>query len=130
MAHAELTRARTTRAYWCFLVWGAFLIVFVAVALFTAGLPFGERQAAVTLVGIFGGFPAAIVALLGLFNALMVWRVPLIRLLLLVTVILSPAVFSDFFREPWTSLIALAYGLIVMGVSVRGLYALRQPNAA
>jgi hypothetical protein len=123
-------RARTTRAYWCFLTWGAFLIVFVAVALFTAGLPFGERQAAVTLVGIFGGFPAAIVALVGLFHALMVWRVPLIRLLLLVTVILLPVVFSDIFREPWTSLIALAYGLIVVGVSVRGLFGLRTPHAA
>ena len=130
MADAEITRARTTRAYWCFLVWGAFLIIFVVVGLFTAGLPFGERQAAVTIVGIFGGFPAVVVALVGLFHALMVWRVPLIRLLLLASVILFPVIFSDVFREPWTSLTALAYGLMVAGVSVRGLFGLRTTHAA
>src|SRR5947199_303002 len=71
----EIMRTRTRRAYWCFLVWAAFLIIFVAVAFLTAGLPSGERQAAVSLVGIFGGPPAAVVALIGLFHALMVWRV-------------------------------------------------------
>ena len=124
-----VTRARTRRAYRCFLAWGTFVIVFGALALLTAPLAFGERQAAVTLVGIFAGVPAAIALLVGLFHALMVWRVALIRLLLLVTVVLLPVVFTDLFREPWSSMIAVGYGLIVIGASVRGLLMLRT-NAA
>jgi magnesium-transporting ATPase (P-type) len=118
-----VTQVRTKRAYWCFLIWGAFVISFGAVVLY----PANERQAVATLVGIFFGVPAAIAALIGLFHGLMVWKVALIRLLLLATVTVMPMLFSDLFGEPWTSIIAAGYGVLVLAVSVRGL---RGPRTA
>lgn len=127
----ELTRARTKRAYRSFLALGVFLVIIAAGLLGTAGRPFHEQQGYGMMLGLFAGVPAAIALVIGMFHALMVWRVTLIKLLLLPTMIVLVLFFTnelrstDFPASPWGEVIAACYVLLVIVVSVRGLLGLR-----
>jgi hypothetical protein len=73
--------------------------------------------------------PASIVILIGLFHALMVWRVPRVRFLLIATILL-PVIVTDLFGEPWTSVIAATYGLVVIFTALQGLASLRRATVS
>ena len=84
-----LTRSRTTRAYVCFLASGAAMVALVPLGYFIQSLPAQSQQGASAALGFFGGVPTAIVFLAAIFHALMVWRVALIRILLLASLTLG-----------------------------------------
>ena len=119
--HAEaLTRARTRRVYFCFLAWGAFVLLAAVVAIVSE--PYLE------VVGILGGIPVGIVAVIGLFHMLMVWRVRLVQVLLLATVLVGALVAAPV-PDIWFAVIAGVYGLGVMVISVGALRGLSRGAA-
>jgi len=121
-----ITRARIRRTYCFFMPWAAFVLVASVVGMIAPDV--------VEVVGIAGGLPAGIFALLAVFHGLMVWRVPLVALLLSVTLLLALVVAcSELLPAAWSSAIepsiigvAIAYGPIALGVSIRGLLSLRR----
>lgn len=127
----KLARARTRRAYQCFPV--GLLTAIVSVGLLAiAGRPFDEQQGYGMMMGMLGGVPAAIALVIGLFHALMVWRVALIRVLLVSTAVVLGLFFANeifstnFPPDPWGDVIAVSYALLVIVVSARGLLDLRR----
>lgn len=78
------------------------------------------------MLGIFGTLPAVIALVIGTLLALTVWRVRLIQILLVATVLLFGAValevvISTRWTDIITTIIAAGYGLLVIGVAVRSL---------
>lgn len=132
----RITQKRTTRAYWCFLVWGSFAICLGLTELGTAAEPLHVKQGWGMLVGLVGGIPAVIALLVGLFHAAMVWRQKLIKLLLLATAGFAALFASDllldtaFFTVPQGDIISIGYGLMAIVISVRGLAGLRRSSAS
>jgi magnesium-transporting ATPase (P-type) len=116
----ELTQARTRRAYLCFLAWGAFVSLAAAVAIVSE--PYLE------LVGFLGALPVGIVAAVGLFHALMLWRVRLIQALLIVTILVIAVVGS--LPDRWAAVIAAGYGLGIILITVQGLRSLHRGAAS
>jgi hypothetical protein len=127
----ERTRVWTRRAYRCFLTLGVLGILMAAVFLGIAKLSSTEQQGWGMCAGLFGGVPAAIAFLVGTFHALMVWRATLIRVLLLATVIVLSCFFADEIHStpllvaPWDNVVVIAYCLLVIAVSARGIRGLR-----
>src|SRR5262245_26589968 len=77
----ERTRKRARRTYLCFLVCGVFLLVSMVVL--SLAPDYFE------ILGIFVAPFVAIVGLVGLFQALMVWRVARVRSLLVLTLLVA-----------------------------------------
>jgi hypothetical protein len=123
----ERIRAWTRRAYWCFLVWGAFLILSMAVVYRIERLPAEQKEGGAALFGFLVGVPAGIVFLVGAFHAVMVWHGRWIRLLLVSTAVAAGFFFLDDYRTdplvvaPWDSVAGGVYALIVLVASICGL---------
>jgi len=118
----EVIRARARRAYVCFLAWGIFVSLAAAVAIVSE--PYLE------VVGIFGAIPVGIVAAIGLFHTLMVWRVRLIQILLLATFLLGALAAMASLPDMWVAVIAAGYGLGVIMITVQGLRGLHRGAAS
>jgi hypothetical protein len=118
--HAEeLIRKRTRRVYVCFLGWGIFLCVVAAVAIVSEPM--------LEFVGIFGAIPVTIIAVVGLFNALMVWRARTIQILLLATILFAGVLAAvPTLSNAWSAVMGGAYGLGVIVIAVHGLHSLRE----
>ena len=129
----EPTRTRARRAYLCILVWGIFIVVVSLMVPLFSKSSVAVQQGMGMLAGFLLGVPVTIVFLVGLFHALMVWHLPMIKLLLLLTV----AFFALFFigeslptpdvTGPWDVLIGVVFGLSFAAIAARGLLGLRQP---
>ena len=123
----ERILAWTKRAYWCFLVWGVFLILCVPVLHRIERLPADQREGGAALFGFLAGVPAGIVLLVGVFHAVMVWRGRWIRLLLCPTAVAAGFFFLDEYRTdplvaaPWDSVAGGVYALVVLVASICGL---------
>ena len=118
----ELVRARTRRAYLCFLLVGGFVSFVATVALISE--PYVE------VVGIFGAMPVGIVGAIGLFHAFMLWRVRSIQALMLAAILFPGAIqIADFLPKVWGELFVTGYGLGVMVATFRGLRRLGRETA-
>jgi len=123
----ECIRAWTKRACWCFLVWGAFLILCVPILYRIERLPVDQQQGGAALFGLLAGVPVGIVFVVGVFHAVMVWRGRLIRLLLIPTAVAAGFFFLDEYRTeplvaaPWDSVAGGVYALIMLVASICGL---------
>jgi hypothetical protein len=128
----ERIRAWTKRAYWCFLVWGAFLILCVPVLYRIERLPANQQEGGAALFGFLAGVPAMIVFLAGVFHAVMVWRGRWIGLLLFSTAVVAGFFFLLEFRTeplevaPWDSVGGGIYAVVVIVASICGLRQLRR----
>lgn len=108
-----LVRARTGRTYLFFACVGAFVLLAATVAIIS--------EPAVAAVGMLGGPPIAIVAVVGFFHALMVWRVRLVQILVL-SILILPLALVPLDSVPFllVKIVAAAYGLGVVIATVRG----------
>jgi hypothetical protein len=129
----ERIRAWTKRAYWCFLVWGAFLILSVPLLYRIERLPAEQQEGGTAMFGFLLGVPAVIVFLVGAFHAVAVWRGKWVRLLLFPTAVAAGFFFylDDFRTEPldvapWDTAGAGVYALVVLVASISGLRQLRR----
>lgn len=117
---AEATiRNRTRVVRTCFGIWGCFFALFLLVELATSSMEFAEQQGLAMLAGLLV-LPAAVVMLVGLFHAAMVWRDRSALALVVASAVCLPFIFSGFFREPWTSLIAAGYAIFLISAWWRG----------
>ena len=124
---------RARRVYLCFMHWGSFVLVVSAVLLITARASFTTQQVVQMGVAFAGGLPAVVVLLIGTFRALSLWREALIRLLLIATMTLVLCfIFADSLAvsDSWLDMITIGYGLLVVGVSLRGLRGLGRSAAS
>jgi len=113
-----LTRRRARSVYTCFLICGVFALVFVGVVALAPD--YAE------LLGLWVAPWAAVAGLVGLFNALMTWRVPRVRTLLLLTlfvVVSSVFIFAtlDVVPHSWVTGMNILGGVMFVG---SGLYAI------
>jgi len=120
-----LTRKRARSVYACFLICGVFAPVFVGVVVLAPDYA--------VFLGLLVAPWVALAALAGLCNALMTWRVPRVRALLLLTVfVVVSSVLSfvtiDLAPASWVpgvnvfgEVMFVGSGLYAIGVSLRGL---------
>ena len=113
-----LTSSRTRRTYFCFVAWGVFVLLGATVALVSE--PYLE------VVGILGAIPIGIVTAVGLFHALMVWRVGTIQILLLATIVLGALVAGVSLPDMWVAVIGALYGFGVIVIASQGLHRLNR----
>ena len=126
-------RKRARIAYICFLIWGIFLASLQAVEYVSAGRPLYAGQVWGMLVTFYIGPPAIIALIVGVGYALGVCReMRLIKFLLLATaaVVLPFVAFDALNRWPVSEIVINVifgvYSLVVIGLSIRGLFCLVQ----
>jgi hypothetical protein len=76
-------------------------------------------------VGILGALPVAIVGIVGVFHTLMLWRVRLIQVLVLVTILIGALAAMAPLPDMWLAVIAAGYGISVIVMTAHGLRGLR-----
>ena len=112
----DVARARLARANICSLLSGGFaLAILWAVAV---PRPIAEMQAAATLVGIFLGFPMVAVALVALYNSVLLWRTAIVWALWGTSLLF---VLASVVSKPWFNEAALVFALLTIALALRGL---------